>query len=282
MIVFTESEIDRLIEEDVPYFDLTTFVLGIGNEEGEITYSPRHEIVVCGTEECRRIIEKLGGKVLEFIPSGTLVPAGKVLLRAKGKVEVLHKIWKVTQNILEYASGIATITKNLVDLAKSVNPEVEIVTTRKTFPFSKKICIKGILAGGALPHRLGLSETILIFEQHLRFVGGLENFLERLSSIKRRVPEKKIAVEVNSVQEAFRALRAGVDVVQLDKFSVEDVKRVVEFKEANTPFAKVAAAGGINEQNIKLYASTGVDIIVLTCAYFGKPADIKVKIEPAK
>ncbi len=280
MVVFTESEIDRLVEDDVPYFDLTTFVLGIGNKEGEITYSSRHETVVCGTEECRRILEKFGAKVLGSVPSGTLVSAGEVLLRARGKAEVLHKVWKVTQNILEYASGIATRTKNLVDLARSVNPDIEVVTTRKTFPLSKKICIKGILAGGAFPHRLGLSETILIFEQHLKFFGGLENFLKELPSIRKRVPEKKITVEVNSVEEAFKVLEVGVDVVQLDKFSVEDVRKVVEFKRGNAPFAKVAAAGGINERNIKLYASTGVDIVVLTCAYFGKPADIKVRIEP--
>jgi len=280
MITFTENEIDRLIKEDIPYFDLTTFLLEIGEKEGTIRFSPRHEVVVCGTEECKRIFERFSLEVLQFTPSGTTVPKGEVFLKARGKVESIHKVWKITQNLLEYSSGIATRTRNLVNLAKSVNPDVEVVTTRKTFPLAKKICIKGILAGGALPHRLGLSETILIFEQHLKFLGGLEGLLKKISYLKKRAPEKKITVEVNSVEEAFLVLKAGFDVVQLDKFSPEDVKRVVEFKEENVPAAKVAVAGGINENNIKDYASTGVDIIVLTCAYFGKPADIKVQIEP--
>jgi len=280
MVILTESEIDKLIEEDVPYFDLTTYLLDIGNKEGTISFSARHEIVVCATEECKRIFDRFNLKVLKFTPSGTQVPPKEVFLKAKGKAEAIHKVWKVTQNLLEYGSGIATRTRNLVNLAKSVNPDVEIVTTRKTLPLSKKICIKGILAGGALPHRLGLSETVLIFEQHLKFLGGLEELLKKLPSLKRRTPEKKVTVEVNSVEEAFLALKAGADVVQIDKFSPEEVKKVVEFKERNFPSAKVAAAGGINESNIKTYASTGVDIIVLTCAYFGKPADIKVQIEP--
>jgi len=280
MVTLSEAEIDRLIEEDVPYFDLTTSLLGIGERKAKISYLFRHRAVVCGTEECKRIIERYGGKVFGFVKSGKVVNEGETILEAKGDADSIHKIWKVTQNLLEYASGIATRTKTLVDAAKSVNPDVEVVTTRKTFPFSKKLCVKGILSGGALPHRLGLSETVLIFEQHMNFVGGFRGLLQEIPKIKKRLPEKKITVEVKSVEEAFEVLKAGVDVVQLDKLSVDEVKKVVSLRDKRFPLSKVAAAGGINEENIRSYASTGVDIIVLTCAYFGKPADVKVRIEP--
>ncbi len=279
MVVFSEEEIDALLREDVPYFDLTTYLLGIGKEKGKMTFSARHDMVICGTEECSRLFEKFNLKVKKSLPSGSGVTAGEVFLKVEGLAESLHLTWKVAQNVLEYASGIATKTKKLVDLAREVNESVEIATTRKTFPFGKKLCIKAILAGGALPHRLGLSESVLIFENHMKFLGGLDRLLEMIPELKRRIPEKKIIVEVNSVENAFLSLSSGVDVVQLDKFSVEDVAEVVKFRDQKFPDAKVAAAGGINETNIKDYAATGVDIIVLTCAYFGKPADVKVEMK---
>ena len=280
MVVLTENEIDRLIEEDVPYFDLTTHILEIGEKKGEIAYFTRRDTVICGSEECKRVFEKFNIELLKFTPSGTEVPSGEVFLRARGKGADLHRVWKVTQNLLEYASGIATRTRRLVSLAKRVNPEVEIVTTRKSFPLSKKISVKGVLAGGALPHRLGFSETVLIFKQHLNLLGGLERLVEVLPSLKRRVPEKKITVEVESVEEAFAVLKAGADIVQLDKFPVEEVKEVIELRNREAPLSKVAVAGGIREDNVELYASTGAEIIVLSYPYFRKPADIGVKIEP--
>ncbi len=279
MVVFSEEEIDALLKEDVPYFDLTTYLLGIGNERGKMEFSARHDIVVCGTEECCRLFKKAGLEIKKCLPSGSEVSADEVFLEVEGLAEGLHLTWKVAQNVLEYASGIATRTKRLVDLAKEVNENVEVVTTRKTFPFAKKLCIKAILAGGALPHRLGLSESVLVFENHTKFLGGLDKLLEIIPELKKRVPEKKIVVEVNFIEDAFLALSSGVEVVQLDKFSIEDVVEVVNFRNQKFPNAKVAAAGGINETNIKSYAATGVDIIVLTCAYFGKPADVKVRMD---
>jgi len=99
--------------------------------------------------------------------------------------------WKVSMNVLEYCSGIATRTKYLVDKAKNINPQIEIVTTRKIFPGTKEFSIKAIIAGGAYPHRLGLSETVLIFKQHLNFIGGIPGLVENLEVIKARACGEK-------------------------------------------------------------------------------------------
>ncbi|AEH44370.1 modD protein [Thermodesulfatator indicus DSM 15286] len=280
MIVFTEEEIEKIVTDDVPYFDLTTTILDIGDKEGIITYTARHEMIICCTEEVKRIFKKFDIETEIFKPSGIKISRGETFLLGKGKAESLHKIWKATQSLLEYACGIATKTYKLVSLARKVNPDVSVVTTRKTFPLGKKICIKAILAGGALPHRLGLSETILVFGEHLNFYGGYERFFQDLEKIKKRAVEKKITVEVKDMELALKAIEAGVDILQLDKFSIEEVQKVVNAVRQKQVNIKVAAAGGINESNIADYAATGVDIIVLTCAYFGKPADIKVKLGP--
>ncbi|MDL1970981.1 MAG: ModD protein [Candidatus Desulfofervidaceae bacterium] len=282
MVIFTDEEVERIVAEDVPYFDLTTTILGIGDKKGEITYTARHDMVVCGTEEVRRIFNKFGITTHTFTSSGTFIEQGTTFLTAEGKAGDLHKIWKATQILLEYACGMATKTHRLVTLAKRANPDVCVVTTRKHFPLSKKISIKAILAGGALPHRLGLSETILVFGEHLNFYGGYEKFFQDLKEIKKKVPEKKITVEVKDMEMAMKAIEAGVDILQLDKFGACEVKKVVEIARREDKDIKIAAAGGINETNIEEYAATGVALIVLSCAYFGKPADIKVRLNPLK
>lgn len=278
-ILFSTEEIERLILEDIPYFDLTTTLLGIGDREGEIIYTSRHPIVVCCTEEASRIFSSLGLEVTSFVPSGTYVGKDTVILSGKGKACGLHKAWRACLILMEYASGMATRTRRLVELAREVNPDISVVTTRKHFPFGKKVSIKAILAGGALPHRLGLSETILIFGEHVAFLGGYDGLIREMPKIRKRAPEKKIVVEVKDVATAKRVVEAGIDVVQLDKFSPREVEEVVRF---SRPFSvAVAAAGGIGEANIKDYAATGADIIVTSFSYFGKPADIRVDLRPS-
>jgi molybdenum transport protein len=275
---FNEDELSKLIDEDMPYFDLTTRLLDIGSKNGVIEFRARDNIVLSSTEEAAAIMKKLGLSVEFLLPTSTCVERGEIFLKAHGSAESLHAAWKISQNILEYASGIATKMKKLIDTAKGINPDIEIVTTRKQFPGGKKLSIKAVLAGGGYPHRLGLSETILVFPNHIAFCGSLNDFLERLPKIKKKSPEKKFTVEAKTVEDAKNMVLSGVDIVQLDKFSAEDVEYVVSFAKNKSLAVKISAAGGINENNIENYAKTGVDFIVLSCVYFAKPADIEVKI----
>ncbi len=273
-----DSEIERFIVEDVPYGDLTTHLLGIGEKVGRIIYSTRHETTICCTEEAARLLIKLGAVVTRAVPTGTLAAAGTVILEAEGTAEILHSGWKAGLNLLEYASGVASRTARIVKAARAINPDISVVTTRKSFPGTKQIVIKAIMAGGALPHRLGLSETILVFKQHTAFLGGLDEFLKTVPVLCARAKETKIIVEAESVGEAVQIAQSGVDVVQIDKMEPYELARLVKEVRAVSPGVKMSAAGGINETNVEEYAKTGVDIIVLSSVYFGKPADIGVSI----
>ncbi|NHQ60208.1 ModD protein [Chlorobium sp. BLA1] len=275
-----ESEIERFIEEDLPYGDLTTSLLGIGSLPGEIIFSSRENTVLCCTEEAARVLERCGASVKSCIKSGSSVSAGVTILSASGSAEALHGGWKVALNLLEYASGIATRTAEIVSLVKEINPHIAVVTTRKSFPGTKKVALKAIMAGGALPHRLGLSESILVFRQHTEFLGGVERFLGSITALKARAPEHKIIVEAESAEDALKAAMAGVDVVQTDKISPAELALLVPEIRKKTPSVKISAAGGINKSNAADYAKSGVDIIVLSSVYFGKPSDIGVAIYP--
>ncbi|MEN6373728.1 MAG: ModD protein [Smithella sp.] len=277
-----DTEIERFIEEDIPYGDLTTHLLGIGSKRGKIIYLTREETTLCCTEEAARLLNKLGAVTTRMFPSGTTVPPWTEFLEAAGTAEALHSGWKAALNLLEYASGVAGRTARIVQAAKSINPDITVVATRKSFPGTKKIVIKAVMAGGALPHRLGLSETILIFKQHTAFMGGLGEFLKTVPGLRAKAKETKIIVEAESISEAMQTAKAGVDIVQIDKLKPDELKKLVNELRGINPDVKISAAGGISEANITAYAATGVDIIVLSSVYFGKPADMKVVILPEK
>ncbi|NTW00714.1 MAG: ModD protein [Oscillochloris sp.] len=278
----SDDEITQLIREDVPYLDLTTYTLGIGDLPGAISYAPRHPAVIAGTEEAARLLTLCGATVTLTMPSGGQADLGEVVLAAEGPAQSLHRGWKVALNLLEYVSGIATRARELVDTARQVNPSVTIATTRKVFPGTKALALKGILAGGAIPHRLGLSETILIFPQHQVFLGGLEGLCQTLRALKQAGREHKLGVEVESLEDALAVAQAGADLIQFDKITAAELCQVVQVLRPQFPALTIVAAGGLTGANIQVFAATGVDVLVTTWPYFGKPVDIQARITASR
>lgn len=278
MIYFSDDMIDRFIKEDIPYIDLTSLILDIGGQKGRIEFICREDAVICGTEEVLKIFRKLNITPQSYLPTGTQVGPQTVVIEAEGAAADLHMAWKASLNILEYTSGIATRTRKMLRIARKANPSIEIAATRKTFPGTRELSMKAVIAGGGLPHRLGLSETILVFEQHLQFTGGLEGMLGKFHKVKNRTQERKFLVEVKNADEAVKVCRAGVDGVQFDKLSPEELGRAVSVIRAIDDKITILAAGGINESNVAAYAQTGVDGIVTSALYFGRPVDMGVKM----
>lgn len=282
MYYTADETIERFIKEDIPYIDLTTVILGIGKQKGKLQFTSREAAIVCGSEEVNKIMDKSGAVTSSFLPSGTWVKPGEIILEAEGEAQCLHMAWKVALNMLEYGSGIATRTGKLINLAKSINPRIELVTTRKIFPGTKELAIKAVIAGGALPHRLGLSETVLIFKQHMNFLGGISGLLNKMEEIKARACEKKVIVEIDCEEDAVKLCNAGADGLQFDKVPAPELGKIVERIRKINPQITLIGTGGINEENIAEYAKTGVDAISTTWVYFGRPADIGVTIEKMK
>ena len=278
-VYVSDAELDRLIAEDVPYIDLTTFVLGIGAQPGTMEYFTREGCVLCGTEEVLRIAGKLGCTVSWSVPSGSVLAAGEHFLRLEGSAASLHAAWKVCLNLFDHLSAVATKTRSMVEAAHTANPVCEVLTTRKSMPGVKSLLTHAVMAGGAFPHRLGLSETVLIFEQHMAFLGGFEGLLARLPELRTQVVEKKLLVEATA-EQAISLARAGVDGVQLDKVPVEQMGALVAELKAIDPALTVIAAGGINPSNIGAYAATGVDALVTTAPFTAKPIDMSVCLGP--
>lgn len=278
--MLSDAELDRLLAEDVPYGDLTTLSLGIGARPGRMVFRARAGMVVAAAEDAARLIARTGAVVSDVLPSGRAAAAGEVLLRAEGPASALLASWKVAQTLMEMASGIASGARALVEAARAVNPAVVVACTRKNFPGTRAVAVAAIQAGGAVPHRLGLSETILVFPEHRVFLGedGLEGALARLRA---SCPEKKLVVEVNTAAEAEQAACCGADVVQLEKFTPDAVAGVVVLLAETAPAVRVAAAGGVTAANAAAYAAAGAHILVSTAPYLAPPKDVSVAITAA-
>lgn len=278
--------LNKWLKEDVPYFDLTTYSLGIGNQEGVMEYHTREDMVLSGSEEIVKLARMLGLEVTETSPSGTSFQAGDTIMRIQGRADRLHMLWKVGQNVLDFASGIATRTRAMVDAAKAESPTANIVTTRKAIPGSKELMIKSVLAGGGLPHRLGTSETILIFKQHRNFIEP-DQLKAKIAELRVYACEKKILIEADNAKEALDYSCYDIDGIQYDKFSSQELAATIKQINGariqnNLPRLLHLAAGGINVNNVRDYVATGADAIVTTAPYYGRPIDIGVRLEAVK
>lgn len=196
IIRISDARLEELIAEDVPYIDLTTHILGIGEALGAMEYYTRENCVLCCTEEVVRMATMLNLTVEWFEPSGTKVEAGRSFMRVCGSAANLHLLWKVGLNMFDHYSAVATKTRKMVDAAHAANPMCEVLTTRKSTPGNRDLLTKAVVAGGAFPHRMGLSETVLVFDNHTRFMTapsgatGLDALIELLPRVRRRCIEK--------------------------------------------------------------------------------------------
>ena len=270
--------IDELLEEDCPYMDLTVEALGIGREPGLLPCHPKAACVVAGVEVAARLLESSGCRVACEAASGDRLEAGQVFLRAEGSAGAIHRSLKIAQNVMEYSSGIATRAAGMLESARKANPHVQLAVTRKHFPGTKRLSLAAAQAGGAIAHRLGLSDSLLVFDQHRVFAGGLDGFAARVSECRKAFPEQKLGAEVATPEEALLLARAGIDSIQCERFTCADLEETVRGVKAVNAAVQVLAAGGVTGENAEAVAATGVDVLVTTWAYFGKPADIKMVV----
>jgi len=153
-----DAFLESLLQDDSPCGDATTFALGIGGHAGQLIFRARQAMVLCGSEEARRMGELRGLTMIgPMRDSGSRLQAGEVILRLKGDAASLHVVWKTAQTLMEYLSGIATSVAEIVAAAQRGNPQTSVVCTRKNFPGTKAAALKAVLSGGAAPHRLNLS-----------------------------------------------------------------------------------------------------------------------------
>ncbi|MCP5159109.1 MAG: ModD protein [Gammaproteobacteria bacterium] len=267
----SDAALSRLLADDAPVGDLTTESLGLQGQPGRLEFHARGAMTVCGVEEAVRLFELAGATAHRAMSSGTTVDDGTLLLTAAGAADALHRAWKTAQTLMEWASGIASEATALVRAAAPV----PVACTRKNAPGTKILSIKAIQAGGAIVHRLGLSETLLVFAEHRLFLDEPPN--ATIARLRNRQPEKKIVIEVKSADEASVWAHAGADVLQLEKFTPAAVNTCRTRLEAEGLHPMLVAAGGVRTDNAAAYVAAGVTLIATSAPYSAAPRDVQVR-----
>jgi molybdenum transport protein len=272
-------DVDAWLAEDAGFGDLTTEALGLAGRAGRIRFAARGGFVLAGADLAAAMFARAGLAPELIRRDGDRLADGETFLIAEGDAAALHLIWKSAQTLVEALSGIATAARAVVDAVESVDPDIRVACTRKTFPGGRRLSHLAVRAGGAILHRAGLSETVLVFAEHRAFLSDepLDALARRL---KRAAPEKKIGIEVDAVAEARAAIAAGFDIIQLEKFSPAAVAEVARFAAARPAPPIVAAAGGVNAGNAAEFVRAGATLIVTSAPYQAPPREVQVTLAP--
>lgn len=267
------------LEEDIPFEDITGNLIP-EDKQAKARIEARENFKVFGLEYARLLLEHFDLKVRFLRSDGEWVKKGDVLLVVEGNARKILMLERTLLNLISRLSGITTQVAYFVIKAKNINKDVIIACTRKTTPglrYFEKMAVK---AGGGDTHRFTLSDCVMIKDNHLKILGGIENAIREAKRVSSFV--HKIEVEVESIEDAMKAAELGADIVMLDNMTPEDVKKVVELYKEKGYYGKVIleASGGINFDNVEEYVKTGVNVISSGFLTYGaRWVDISMEFE---
>jgi len=200
-----------------------------------------------------------------LVTDGEVVSAGTELASVAGPSRSILAGERVALNLLGHLSGIATATRELVDLVTGSG--ATILDTRKTTPLWRALEKAAVRAGGGSNHRLGLYDAVLIKDNHVRAVGSVREAVARARAAVG--PEVEVEVEIDSVRDLEAAIAGGADVVMLDNMPPARLRACVERARGR---CLLEASGGITKRNVRRVAETGVDFISVGWITHSAPA----------
>ena len=273
-----ETLIRYALAEDIGSGDVTTHAVIPEEARGSARIFAKEPLVVAGTQVAQRVFLLVDPslKVGILLQDGNHARSGDVLVEVSGSVSAMLVAERTALNFLQRLSGIATLTRAFVE--RVVGTSARIVDTRKTTPGWRVLEKAAVRAGGGCNHRFGLYDGVLIKDNHIAAVGGVG---PAVAAIRQQIPHTlKIEVEVETLDQLDEAMAVGVDAALLDNMApaamVEAVRR------AGGRLA-LEASGGINLNNVREVAETGVDLIsVGALTHSARAVDISMEIEPVK
>lgn len=188
---------------------------------------------------------------------GDTVKKGDVIAELEGKASILLSSERTFLNLLQHASGIATMANKYAKLIEGTG--VVLLDTRKTRPQLRDFEKYASRVGGAINHRLGLDDCLMLKDTHLKTITNLKEFIKKAR--KRISWVTKIEIECETLEQVKIAMDAGCDIVMCDNMTPEQIHEVVEYRNENYPHVLLEASGNISLKTIEGYAKTGVDAI---------------------
>jgi nicotinate-nucleotide pyrophosphorylase (carboxylating) len=256
--------IDRLLEnwllEDIGRGDFTT--QGLFNDKIEINqgiWVAKEDGVIAGLPIAARVFQLLDRET-QFtfeVQEGDYCLSGTKIASLQGSREALLTGERVALNLVMRLSGVATATRNYVEEIGDLPSK--LVDTRKTTPGLRVLEKYATRVGGAINHRMGLDDAVMIKDNHIKAAGGIE---KAIALLRHNIPYPlNIEVETTSIEEVEQALKHGADIIMLDNMPLEMMTEAVKIIREHNPRVRIEASGNVTLKTIRGVAETGVDYI---------------------
>ncbi|MFB2936911.1 carboxylating nicotinate-nucleotide diphosphorylase [Aerosakkonemataceae cyanobacterium BLCC-F154] len=255
-----DSILQNWLLEDLGRGDRTTQSLLSGQVRvGRAEWIAKEEGIIAGLPIAARVFQMMSQQV-RFVPivaEGTWCEKRDVIARIHGPADALLMGERVALNIVMHLSGIASLTRQYAD--KIADLPVKLVDTRKTRPGLRLLEKYASQVGGAVNHRMGLDDAVMIKDNHIQAAGGIGNAIAR---IRAQMPYPlTIEVETENINQVKEALEYGADIIMLDNMPLEVMRQAVEIIRQFNERIKIEASGNITLETIRAVAETGIDYI---------------------
>lgn len=274
-----DSLLEIAIQEDIGSGDHTSLACIPQKQKGRANLIAKDSGIIAGVEIAQKLLHKIDPSIRLIInkDDGAKINPGDIILTIEGNQQSILKSERLTLNILQRMSGIATQTGKYAEKLKGL--KTKILDTRKTTPGLRVLEKMAVRIGGGVNHRMGLHDMILIKDNHIDFAGGIEQAIKRTHQYltKKKLP-LKIEIEARDLDDIKKIISiGGIDRILLDNFSTEDTSKAVSI--INRKF-ETESSGMINLKNIRNYAECGVDYIsVGALTHQIKSLDLSLKAE---
>lgn len=264
--------VKRALEEDIGAGDITTELTVPESREAEGRFFAREPMVVAGVELLETVYALRGGVAeLEILrPSGAAAEPGDCLARVKGRARTLLTCERVSLNLMQRLSGVATLARSYV--SETAGTRCKVLDTRKTTPGLRRLEKMAAQAGGVTNHRMGLYDAILIKNNHITAAGGVRAALQAVAG--QPVPAE---IEVRTLLELNEALDCGARHVLLDNLTPAEARVWIERIGGR---AKVELSGGITLETVRAFAEAGADYVSSgAITHSARAVDINFRLE---
>lgn len=251
-----DDHIRAALREDMPFGDVSTAAVMPGPRPGRVQLIAKAEGVIAGLAVFSRVLALLdpATRVIVDVADGERVSAGQHVATVEGDVRVLLEGERTALNYLQRMSGIATYTAGIA--AALEGTATTLVCTRKTTPGMRLFEREAVRLGGGSLHRYGLSDGVLLKDNHIDAAGGVA---EAVAMARATAPfVDKVEVECESLEMVREAVEAGADIIMLDNMSHDDMAAAIALIDGR---AQTEASGNVDAANVGRYVDLGVDFV---------------------
>ncbi|HTQ64601.1 MAG TPA: carboxylating nicotinate-nucleotide diphosphorylase [Puia sp.] len=269
--------IESALNEDIGEGDHSTLSCIPADEKGKAALLIKQDGIIAGLSVAEKIflLKDPDSVFVFFKKDGDRIIAGEKAFEVESSVHAILQCERLVLNCMQRMSGIATLTRQYADKLKGY--KTKILDTRKTTPNFRLLEKEAVRIGGGMNHRFGLYDMIMLKDNHIDYCGGIEKAIDKAYRyVQTNKPGLKIEIETRTIEDVKRVLGFGkINRIMLDNFAVTQIREALELIGGKY---ETEASGGINLENIRAYADTGVDYISIgALIHQAKSLDLSLK-----